>query len=248
MRIFNRFFAALFCLSCVSICRSQDVNSLPAENDATVYSFGVSGTMAFVNPKELNESFHMVNTTLDLAVPRVNTIFVAGAHLRMSVNAQSHIVLRGEFIRIFRQFEYDAKEISLAGVQTGVFRVRNERSYHTFPIGLGAGTYLNRQKTIELEIGFMYVFSVIEEKGTMESYGPFQSTMEGRGWGVWGTLRPRIALTDWLTFAPEISGRFLSVDRFQDQRDRTLQDFALDFRGVSIGGALFIHLNSQGSR
>jgi len=129
MRIFNRFFAALFCLSCVSICRSQDVNSLPAENDATVYSFGVSGTVAFVNPKELNESFHMVNTTLDLAVPRVNTIFVAGAHLRMSVNAQSHIVLRGEFIRIFRQFEYDAKEISLAGVQTGVFRVRNERSW-----------------------------------------------------------------------------------------------------------------------
>ena len=243
-----RFLLLCSILSGASASRSQDETAAGAGEDETSYSLGFSGTLVFVNPKDLNESFHMVNTTLDLAVPRVNTIFVAGAHLRMSVNAQSHIVLRGEFIRIFRQFEYDAKEISLAGVQTGVFRVRNERSYHTFPIGLGAGTYLNRQKTIELEIGFMYVFSVIEEKGTMESYGPFQSTMEGRGWGVWGTLRPRIALTDWLTFAPEISGRFLSVDRFQDQRDRTLQDFALDFRGVSIGGALFIHLNSQGSR
>lgn len=231
-------------LVCASTLRSQ--NEPPASaGTGGGYSVGFSGTLVLVNPKALNGSFHMVNTTLDLEIPRVNTLLTATAQLRMSIDARTYLVIRGEFIRIFRAFEYDAKEISPADSQTGVFHVRNERAYHTFPIGLGAGIYLNRQRTVELELGAMYAFSIIDEKGTLGPYGSYRSTYDGRGWGVWATLRPMIALTDWLTVAPEISGRFLLIDDFQDQRDRQLRGFSLDFRGVSIGAALILQLGSD---
>ena len=248
MKVCMRFLLACSILLGVSASRSQNEAAAGAGEDETRYSLGFSGTLVFVNPKDLNESFHMVNTTLDLAIPRVNTVLAAGAQVRMSMNAQTFIVLRGEFIRIYRQFEYDAKEVSPADSQTGAFHVRNERSYHTFPIGLGVGVYLNRQRTVELEIGAMFAFSLIDEKGTLGSFGSYESTYDGRGWGVWATLRPKIAVTEWLSFAPEISGRFLSVDQFRDQRDRTLRDFSLDFRGVSIGGTLILQLGTQESR
>lgn len=207
------------------------------------FSLGFSGSLVFVNPEDVNESFHLINTTEDLALARVNTVFTAGAHIRMSIGPKTYLVFRGEFIQFNRQFQYGATEVSPSRVQTGVFSVSDKRTYSTFPLGLGVGVFLNAQRTIQFEVGAFYAFGMIKESGALGSYGSYESTYDGHGWGGWITVRPVMTLAEWLTFSPEFSGRFLSVGEFVDARGRGLAGFTIDLRGVSIGGSLTFHFH-----
>ena len=212
----------------------------PEDEGPTIFTLAASGGVLFVNPSALNNSFTMVNTTLDRSVERLNTVYPLSLHLRMSIGPRSYLVLRGDFIRFTRGFSYDAVETSASGTTSGTFRVTDDRTYHTFPVGLGVGFMMNKKRTMEFEIGFIYAFSTIDESGSMGSFGTFHSTVDGSGWGGWVAVRPRIGITESIVLSPEFGWRFLRTEEFHDQNGRTLGGFSIDLRGVSAAAVLSI--------
>lgn len=212
----------------------------PEDEGPTTFTLAASGGVLFVNPSALNNSFTMVNTTLDESVKRLNTVYPLGLHLRMSIGPRSYLVLRGDFIHFTRGFSYDAVETSTSGTPSGTFRVTDDRTYNTIPFGLGVGFMMNKKRTMEFEIGFIYAFSTIDESGSMGSFGTFHSTADGSGWGGWVAVRPRIRITESMVLSPEFGWRFLRTEEFHDQKGRTLPGFSMDLRGVSAAAVLSI--------
>ena len=215
--------------------------SMDGEPVAWHYSIGVSGTYSIVDPENINDGIHFVNTTLDLNVPRVNALLSGSAFFRMWVSPKMYAVLRGEYGTFSRSFQYAAPVTTTGSTGSSSFTVSNERRYEVIPIGIGAGFRPSEYSTFEAEIGFHYALGTIKETGTMEGYGSYSSTYDGAGMGFWLTVRPHIMLSDAVSLAPELTGRLLLIREFRDQSGRELRDFNMNLSSISLGLSFAVH-------
>lgn len=214
----------------------------PLEEELTEpsYSFGLSGSFSMVSPKRLNDGIHFVNTTLDLNVPRINSLLSGSAFLRVWLSPKSYAVLKGEYAGFSRSFQFASPVTSTGSTGTSSFLVTNEKRYQIIPLGIGLGFLPTKSSAFEAEIGFHFALGSIKETGSMESYGSYSSSYDGTGIGFWLTLRPHIRLSDAVSLTPDLTGRLLVIKNLEDQRGRVLRQFEMNFSSISLGASLIV--------
>ena len=89
-----------------------------------------------------------------------------------------------------------------------------------------------------MEVGFVYAYASLATTTDMDSYGSSKTSYTGEGYGFRMDLQQVVPISGAFSITFEFGYRYLNLDDFRDSRGRLLNNFSVDYSGVSVQAGL----------
>jgi hypothetical protein len=212
----------------------SEIDTLFSYVPVPVFSFGVLGGATFINPEAINNQIEFNNSIFNESQAPVKTVaqWTAWFSFRPK-NMPTFFSFRGEYLTASRTFSYIGTVTDNFGNVVRTFHSSFTSKYSVYPFSVNTGTYILKT-TVKAEIGFVYAYASMDNTTDMDNYGSSKTTYEAEGYGFRMALQQVVPMSGAMSLTLDIGYRYLNVDEFRDAKGRKLDNFSINYSGVSI--------------
>jgi hypothetical protein len=212
----------------------SEVDTLFSSVPTPVFSLGVSGGAAFLNPEAINNQIEFNNSVFNESQSPVKTVaqWTAWFSFRPK-NMPTFFSFRGEYISASRTYSYIGTVTDNVGTIVRRFNASFTSTYSVYPLSINTGSYIPKT-TVKMEIGFVYAYGSLANTTNMDSYGSSQTSYNGEGYGFRVDLQQVVPMSGAFGLTLEFGYRYLNLDDFRDSKGRLLDNFSVSYSGASV--------------
>jgi hypothetical protein len=214
--------------------RAEEVDTILANVPTPVFSMGILGGITFINPEAINKQIEFSNSVFNSSETPIRRLAQWSVWFTFRPkNMSSFFSLRGEFLTTSRTFCYTGIVTNNTGNTTNSFDGTVTSRYTVVPFSISTGTFITKMM-VKGEIGFTYAIASIKDKTDMGSYGSSENSYDADGYGFRAALQQVIPIDRVFGINIEACYRFLRFDDFRDSKGRQLNDFEVNYNGITL--------------
>jgi hypothetical protein len=216
------------------IIHQTEVDTIFSSVPVPVFSIGVLGGVTFLNPEAINNQIEFNNSIFNESQSPVKAVAQWSAWFSFRPkNMLTYFSFRSEYMKASRTFSYVGTVTDNGGIVVSRFNASFTSNYSVYPFSINTGSYIPKT-TMKGEIGFVYAYASLINTTDMGFYGSSKTSYDAEGYGFRMALQQVVPLSGVLSMTIDVGYRFLHVDEFRDAKGRLLDNFSVNYSGVSI--------------
>ncbi len=217
----------------------SEVDTLFSSFPVPVFSLGVSVGATFLNPEAINNQIEFNNSVFNESQAQIRTVAQWSAWFAFRPkNMPNFFSFRGEYITASRTFAYVGVVTDNAGDIVRKFDASFTSNYSLYPFSINTGSYIPKT-TVKAEIGFVYAYASLTNTTGMDVYGSSKTIYDAEGYGFRIALQQVIPISGAIGLTLDFGYRYLNIDDFRDSQGRVLDNFSVNYSGVSVQAGFF---------